>query len=68
VGSVPLHPSVAAGGDSGQPVALGDGPLAQAFDELARAVAEEVAPVVEASGCTARLLDRVEQALDAAGA
>ena len=29
------------------------------FAELARAVAEEVAPVVETSGCTARLLDRV---------
>jgi ATP-binding protein involved in chromosome partitioning len=67
VGSVPLHPSVAAAGDAGQPVALDDGPLGEAFDELARAVAEEVAPIVEASGCTARLLDRVEQALDAAG-
>jgi hypothetical protein len=64
---VPLHPSVAAAGDAGQPVALDDGPLGEAFDELARAVAEEVAPIVEASGCTARLLDRVEQALDAAG-
>jgi ATP-binding protein involved in chromosome partitioning len=68
VGSVPLHPSVAAAGDAGQPVALEDGPLGRAFDELARAVAEDVAPVVEVSGCTARLLDHVEQALDAAGA
>ena len=68
VGSVPLHPSVSAAGDAGQPVALEDGPLGKAFDDLARAIAEEVAPVVEASGCTARLLDRVERTLDAAGA
>jgi len=68
VGTVPLHPAMSAAGDEGRPVALSDGPLAEAFDELARAVSEEVAPVVEVSGCTARLLDRVEQALDAAGA
>jgi ATP-binding protein involved in chromosome partitioning len=64
VGSVPLHPDMAAGGDAGAPVALGDGPLAPAFDELARRVSEEVAPVVEASGCTARMLDDIRQALD----
>ena len=27
-------------------------------------IAEDIAPVVEVSGCTARLLDRVEAALD----
>jgi ATP-binding protein involved in chromosome partitioning len=66
VGTVPLHPEMSAAGDAGAPVALGTGPLAHAFDELARAVAEDVAPVVEVSGCTARMLDHVEQALDAA--
>ncbi|HMK63188.1 MAG TPA: Mrp/NBP35 family ATP-binding protein [Acidimicrobiales bacterium] len=67
VGTVPLHPDMAGAGDTGVPVALGNGPLAAAFDELARRVSEDVAPVVEASSCTARLLARVEQALDAAG-
>ena len=68
VGSVPLHPAMSAAGDAGTPVALADGPLAEAFNALARTIAETVAPVVETSGCTARLLDHVEQALDAAGA
>ncbi|HML00987.1 MAG TPA: Mrp/NBP35 family ATP-binding protein [Acidimicrobiales bacterium] len=68
VGTVPLHPDMAEASDTGVPVALGDGPLAGAFDELARRVTDDIAPVVEASGCTARLLDRVEQAIDAAGA
>ncbi len=65
VGTVPLHPDMAPAGDAGIPVALGSGALGQIFDDLARRVAEEVAPLVETSSCTARMLDRVEQALDA---
>jgi hypothetical protein len=45
-------------------VALSLGVLGSAFEALATRIAEEVAPVVEVSGCTARLLDRVEAALD----
>ncbi len=66
VGSIPLHPDLAHGGDSGDPVALGEGPLSDVFAELARAVAEEVAPIVEVSGCTARLLDVLDRAVDGA--
>jgi hypothetical protein len=44
-------------------VALGEGELAEIFGELARVVAEVVAPVIETSGCTARLLDRVAEAV-----
>jgi ATP-binding protein involved in chromosome partitioning len=65
VGTVPLHPDLSAAGDAGQPVALGDGELAGVFAELARSIAEEVAPVVETSGCTARLIERVEAAVAA---
>jgi len=65
VGSVPIHPDIAAGGDAGAPVALGDGELAEIFSELARVIAEEVAPVIETSGCTARILDRVAEAVAA---
>ena len=65
VGSVPIHPDMAAAGDSGEPVALGNGPLAGAFDALAERITNDIAPVVEVSGCTARLLDHIEQALDA---
>jgi ATP-binding protein involved in chromosome partitioning len=63
VGTVPLHPDMAPAGDSGRPVALGTGPLADAFDLLATAITDDIAPVVETAGCTARLLERVEAAL-----
>jgi ATP-binding protein involved in chromosome partitioning len=64
VGSIPLHPDLAAGGDAGVPVALAeDGDLATVFAEIARVVAEEVAPLIEAEGCTARMLERVEAAV-----
>jgi ATP-binding protein involved in chromosome partitioning len=64
IGSIPLHPDVAAGGDAGVPVALADdGELAGVFADLARVVAEEVAPLIQAEGCTARMLERVEAAV-----
>lgn len=63
IGSVPLHPDMTAAGDGGSPVAMGEGALAQNFSGLAERIAQEIAPVVEVSGCTARLLDSVEQAL-----
>ncbi len=63
VGRIPLHPDLSAGGDLGEPVALGEGELAAVFAELARTVAEDVAPVLETSGCSARLLDAVEAAV-----
>src|ERR1700722_5159719 len=56
VGTVPLHPDMAAAGDAGTPVALGTGPLADG-------IVHDIAPVVETSGCTARLLEKVELAL-----
>src|SRR6202034_2529049 len=63
LGTVPIHPEISTGGDNGTPVALGDGELAQVFSELARVVAEEVAPIIETSGCTARLLDQIADAV-----
>jgi len=66
IGTIPLHPALAAAGDTGRPVAEGEGELAEAFAELARTIVEEVAPRVETAGCTARMLDRVEAAVAAA--
>jgi ATP-binding protein involved in chromosome partitioning len=64
VGSIPLHPDLSAGGDAGTPVALEEGgELSGVFGELARVIAEDVAPLVDADGCTARLLERVEAAV-----
>jgi len=59
VASIPLEPSVAAGGDTGTPVAVGDAddPAAVAFRALADRLVDDLLPPVEMSGCTARLLD-----------
>ena len=66
IGQIPLHPSVAAGGDAGTPVALdAGGPLAAVFDQLADTVITTVAPQVPMDGCSVRLLDRVEAAVRA---
>ena len=64
VGSVPIDPSVAAGGDAGSPAALDPtSPLAPVFAVLAERIAAEIAPLVSMSSCSARLLERVEAAL-----
>ncbi len=64
VGSVPIDPSVAAGGDAGSPAALDPtSPLAPVFAVLAERIATEIAPLVSMSSCSARLLERVEAAL-----
>jgi ATP-binding protein involved in chromosome partitioning len=63
LGSIPIEPSVAAGGDRGEPVSLGEGPAAEAFRAIARLIVEETVPPVSMAGCSARLLDAVEAAL-----
>src|SRR5580692_6367996 len=69
VGSIPLHPEFAASGDAGVPVASqGDSELAAVFADMARVVAEEVAPNVDVQGCSARLMERVEAAVAEADA
>lgn len=69
LGQVPLHPSVAAGGDAGTPVALDDDqPLAAEFARMADVLVTTAAPVVSMEGCSARMLERVEAALAAGDA
>jgi len=66
VARIPLHPSVAAGGDAGAPVALDDGqPLAGVFADMAETVVTSIAPTLAMDGCSARLLERVEAAVAA---
>jgi ATP-binding protein involved in chromosome partitioning len=68
LGQVPLHPSVAAGGDAGEPVALDDDqPLAAEFARIAEALVAHPPAVVAMDGCSARMLEHVEAAV-AAGA
>jgi ATP-binding protein involved in chromosome partitioning len=68
LGRIPLEPSVSSGGDAGSPIALGDGPAAEAFREIARIIVEEAVPPVAMAGCSARMLDAAVAALDAAAA
>ncbi len=67
VAQVPLEPSVSAGGDVGRPVVLGnpEGGAGTVFRALAARIVDELAPPVEMAGCTARMLDAVEQSLGA---
>jgi ATP-binding protein involved in chromosome partitioning len=61
---IPLQPEVSHGGDTGEPAALhASGPARDAFDGLVDAVLE-VAPIVEMSDCTARMLDAVAAAAE----
>jgi ATP-binding protein involved in chromosome partitioning len=64
LGRVPIEPGVAAGGDMGRPVALGEGPAADAFRAIADRLVEEYVPPVEMAGCSARMLDAALAALD----
>jgi ATP-binding protein involved in chromosome partitioning len=63
VGSVPLDPAVSLGGDVGRPVAGEDGPSGDAWRAIAERILTDIAPRIEMSGCSARMLERVEQAL-----
>jgi ATP-binding protein involved in chromosome partitioning len=61
---IPLEPSIVAGGDTGQPAALGEGQAADAFRALAEVIVTEAVPPVAMAGCTARMLDAAVAALD----
>ncbi len=67
LGQIPLEPSVSLQGDEGRPVALGDGPAAEAFRALAEVVVTEAVPLADMAGCSARMLDAAVAALDDAG-
>ncbi|WP_334144300.1 Mrp/NBP35 family ATP-binding protein [Rhabdothermincola sp.] len=65
LGRVPIEPSVARGGDDGRPVALGTGPAATAFREIADRLVEDYVPPADMAGCSARMLEAALAALDA---
>ena len=58
--SIPLEPAVALGGDKGEPAVLALGSeIAEVFAGLVRVVIQ-ACPVVEMTGCSARLLEVLE--------
>ncbi len=67
LGQIPLEPSVSVEGDAGDPVALRDGPAAEAFRALAETVVDQAVPQAEMAGCSARMLDAAMANLDALG-
>ena len=67
---LPIAPSVSSGGDIGEPAALAEpqSVVGLAFAALAERIATDVLPPIEMSGCTARLLGAIEDALGPTGA
>ena len=66
LGQVPLEPAVSAGGDAGTPVSLdGTGAAADVFRRIAARVVDEIAPPTNMAGCSARMLNLVNEALAA---
>ena len=68
LGRIPIEAAVAEGGDHGRPIALGDGPAAEAFRGIARRMIDEIIPPADLAGCSARLMGAVDAALAAADA
>jgi ATP-binding protein involved in chromosome partitioning len=64
LGQIPLEPAVSAGGDTGEPVVLGEGAAADAFRAIADRILTEAIPPAEMAGCSARMLEAAVAALD----
>ncbi len=66
IAQIPIDQAVAIGGDSGEPAVLGGaGVVAESFRELSRLIRTEVAPVIDMGSCSARMLDHIDEALNA---
>jgi ATP-binding protein involved in chromosome partitioning len=64
LGSLPIDPALSLAGDAGAFAGVDtSSPAGHAFDEIASRISEDVAPLVEMSGCSARLIERVEARL-----
>ena len=63
VGTVPIEPAVSLDGDAGRPVVLAhpDSDAARALAAIAEQVVTELLPPVEMAGCTARMLELLQQ-------
>ncbi|MEI7619674.1 MAG: P-loop NTPase [Actinomycetota bacterium] len=68
LGQVPLEPAVGAGGDAGVPVSLSPdgGAAAVVFRSIAQQIISDIAPPINMSGCSARMLAAVAAAFDKA--
>src|SRR5205807_5399090 len=67
LGHVPLEPAVSAANDSGEPLSTSapDSAASQVFAAIADRITSELLPPVDMAGCTARMLEAVEERLGA---
>ncbi len=61
---IPIDQQMATGGDQGEPVVLGAGPAADALRDLVERVFTDVAPPIDMSGCSARIIEAVRAGVD----
>ena len=60
LGSIPLEPSVSAGGDNGTPVSTGNtGAAAEAFNQIVERLVSDIAPPLDLSSCSAHTISEV---------
>jgi len=64
LGSIPFDPGVSVGGDAGTPAVLGTGPAGLALRSLAERLVQAAPTATAAAGCTARMLEAVELAVE----
>jgi len=65
IASIPIDPSIAAGGDAGRPVGADPtSPIYPVFAQLAARVHEEIAPLSGMESCSARLIDDLRSLLE----
>ncbi len=66
LGQIPIEADVSLGGDTGQPVALGQSEAARVFADIAGQIVKVVSPPVEMASCSARLFELIDAAFDEA--
>ncbi|MGH9209468.1 MAG: Mrp/NBP35 family ATP-binding protein [Acidimicrobiales bacterium] len=64
LGTVPLEHAVSAGGDAGRPAVLDGGAAADAFRAIADRIVDEAVPPADMAGCSARMFEAMNTALD----
>ncbi|MEQ8719405.1 MAG: Mrp/NBP35 family ATP-binding protein [Acidimicrobiales bacterium] len=64
LGRIPIDGAVSHGGDSGNPVALGDGPAAVELRAIADRLADDVAPPIDMAGCSARIMEATDEVVN----
>ena len=61
---IPIDVAVAASGDAGEPMVLGEGPAADAMRGLVEKIVADVAPPIDMTGCSARIIEAVQASVD----